>query len=172
MRRYQALLAVVIAAFGLVLVGGRLTLPRTLAKTQAPPQGLALKIAGAWLYHLYVGDSTEPTTMVGTLNADGSGLVSGSPMPSGATVSTGHCTWKFAGRNRLVGMFQSLGYFPDGTYGWYEKGPFDYTLSEDGTQLEGTVLIGNYAPDQEYMVDEPAYGFVPCTVMAWKIEAE
>jgi hypothetical protein len=38
--------------------------------------------------------------------------------------------------------------------------------------LEGTLLIGNYTPDQDYVTDEPAYGLIPCTCIGERIPAE
>jgi hypothetical protein len=174
MRRYLAVAAVGIAALCLAWAGGRMTVPEILAKGDGP-QGQGMKCVGAWFYHLYLGDSTTPTPLVGSINADGTTVTAGSPISNEwgvSSVSSAHGSWKCAGRNRIVGTFHCLGYNPDGTYGWYEKGPFEYTVSRDGDKLEGTIMIGNYTPDQEYGVDEPAYGLIPCTVVGWRIEAD
>ena len=172
MKKYMAVAAAGIAALCLAWAGGRMTVPEILAKSDGPPQGLAMRVAGAWSFHLYLGDSTTPTLLVGTINADGTSLTAGGPLTSGSTVTDALATWKFVGKDKMAGTFKCLGYFPDNTYGWYEIGQFEYTVNRDGNQLEGTALIGNYAPDQVYPEDEPAYGSVECKVIGWKIEAE
>jgi hypothetical protein len=172
MRRYLALAAVGILALCLAWAGGRMTLPETLARTNLPPQGLGMKFVGGWSFDLYLGDSTTAVPILVTVSADGTIVTSGSPLAGGATVSTAHGSWKAVGHDTMVGTVQSLGYVPDASYGWYERGPLHWTLSNDGNRLEGTLLIGNYTPDQDYVTDEPAYGLIPCTCIGERIPAE
>ena len=172
MRRYLALASVGILALCLAWAGGRMTVPETLAKANVPPQGLGMKFAGGWYFDLYLAGSTSMVKSLVTLNADGAILFNGSPLTDGTTISTAHGSWRCTGPNTMVGTVLCIGYGLDGNVGWYEEGPLNWTLSADGNQLEGTLSIGLFSADQDPLVDDPAYGIVPCNCIGRRIEAE
>ncbi len=176
MKRYVSFQALAIAAIVLAWLGvGRMVVPMPQAaavNSTIPPQGLGMKYAGAWIFDLYLGGSATPTVLVMNVNADGTILLCGGSMADGTSVSTAHGSWKMAGPNTMVGNFASLGFNADASFGWYEKGPFLWTLSRDGNRLEGPMTIGIYSPDQDILTEDPAWGIIPCNCVARRLPAE
>ena len=149
-----------------------MTWPKILARTSFQPQGLGVKFAGGWFFRLYnEGNPTGIPIMV-TLNADGSVLFSGAPLGGGNFVSSAHGSWKSVEPRTIVGAAQSIAANSEGVPQFYEKGPFQWTLSDDGNQLEGTVDIGLYPAEQDPLVDDPAWGVVSFTCVGRRVAAQ
>ena len=156
-RSYLVSMTMGIAALWLAAAGGGLFGSGPVATASnspaGSPPGLGLPFVGAWYCQLYIGGSTIGTPIMVTLNADGTVLFSGAPVP-GAMVSTAHGTWKAVAPNLIVGNAMSIGADFDGNPQFFEKGPLEWTLSEDGNRLEGPLSIGIYSADQDPLEDE------------------
>jgi hypothetical protein len=176
MRKFVAFTVVGSAIIWMAWAGWRMAGPgsaEAMVNLGVQPQGLGMKFAGGWLCDLYLGGSPTATPLLMTVTADGTFTVNGSPLPGGATVSTAHGSWKAVGQNAMAGNLISIGYNPDATPGWYEKGPMNCTLTDNGNRLEGTLTIGLYSIDQDPLGDEdPANGVVPCTMIGRRIKAQ
>lgn len=172
MRRCFAFTALGIAAVWLAWIGGGLAAPRRMAAAHNQPLGLSKSFASGWYCQLYVDGATTGGPIMLTLNADGTFLFSGAPVP-GAILSTAHGSWKTVGRNTIVGAGMCIAADFDGNALFYEKGPLELTLSDDGNQVDGTLLLGIYSADQDPLGDDrPEYGIVPCTITGRRIAAD
>lgn len=172
-RHYLVLMAIGIGALWLASAGGGLFGSAPVAtddKNPAAPPGLGRPFVGSWYCLLYVGDSTIGVPSLGTLNADGTLLFSGAPVP-GAVVSTGHGCWNAVAPHMMVGTSMSIGTDSDGNPLFFEKGPLRLTLSQDGNRCEGSIAIGVYSADQDPLEDDPLT-VLPCTLIGRRITVE
>jgi hypothetical protein len=175
MRRYLAFTVLGVAAIWMALAGERMAGPVPVADAfnlPVQPLGLGMKLAGGWFFDLYLGGSTTATPVMVTLNADGSIVISGSPLSGGTTIASAHGAWKAVGPNTMVGTVLAIGYNSDATPGWYEKAWLNWTLSRDGNLLEGTLPIGLYSIDQDPLVEDPAFGIISCTCIGKRLAAQ
>lgn len=174
MRKYLVFMALGIAALWLVSAGGGLlgSGPMAAAYTRsAVPPGVALPFAGTWFFHNYVGDSPTWGPLIGTVNVDGTLVISGTPMGGGMMCSDVHGSWKATGRNTMVGTFLCIVTDFDGHPLFYEKGSLEWTLSEDGNELGGLSVINLYGADVDPLVGEP-FGMATCTGEGRRVAAE
>lgn len=174
MRRYTAFTVVGIAALGLALVGGWLTLPGTFARSGKGPvgaPGLEMMFSGGWL--MVVHEPGGDAEVCLGLGAGGLLVINDTTRLDENFNCTGVGSWMPIGPREITSSLLVFVRDTNGKLVFYEKGNMRMTLSDDGNRLEGPGVIYIYWPDQDPLdpAEEPAFT-IDVPVDAQRIPAE